>query len=129
MPGQDGLPGRGHGAWHRQRRRSDPAIIRFEQAGADSLRFTNPYSEATGVMTFDGKPYTWSGRGLISGMESTAKAISDHFIEVTGKRNGVLASKTTYNIAADGRTLTMTIVSFDEKGAALPGSVAVYEKQ
>ncbi|MCC6391474.1 MAG: hypothetical protein IT167_12810, partial [Bryobacterales bacterium] len=49
------------GTWQLvSRRRSDPAIIRFEQAGADSLRFTNPYSEATGVMTFDGKPYTWS---------------------------------------------------------------------
>ncbi|MCZ2149912.1 MAG: hypothetical protein LC126_19300 [Bryobacterales bacterium] len=81
------------------------------------------------MMTFDGKPYTWSGRGLLSGMESTAKAISDRSIEVTGKRNPVLASKTTYNISADGRTLTMNSVSFDERGAALPGSVAVYEKQ
>ncbi|MCC6368515.1 MAG: hypothetical protein IT165_33740 [Bryobacterales bacterium] len=118
------------GTWQLvSRRRSDPAIIRFEPAGANSLKFVIPDSETTGVMTFDGKPYTWSGRGLISGMENTAKAISGRSIEVTIKRKGVLASKTTYNISADGRTLTMTGSSFDEKGKALPGSVVVYEKQ
>jgi hypothetical protein len=118
------------GTWQLiSRRRSEPAIVRFEPAGANSLRSFATEPQGMAVMTFDGKPYTMSGRALISGYASTAKAINDRTIEVTTTRNGVLADKRTHAISADGRTLTSTISNFDEKGSALPGGVVVYEKQ
>jgi hypothetical protein len=108
-------------------RTSSPDELIIQPAGTKGITVTNPLGQ-TYTATLDGTPAEVTGPVVISGITTAIKPLNDHTLQVTVARNGVQASKGTWTLSPDGKTLTMSTTRLGpDAGGEL--SVAVYEKQ
>jgi hypothetical protein len=107
-------------------RTSEPAEEKVEAIGSNKLQVTGRTGSKV-TWDFSGKPEPVTGPAVLSGMTDTAKLINENTIEVTGSREGVVIGKSTYTLAKDGKTLTVSSTN----AGSHPGepSVIVYQKQ
>jgi translation elongation factor EF-1alpha len=75
-------------------------------------------------MKFDGKDYEEKGPDVAAGSMSSGKRVNVHTLDVTDKVKGQVMDHTRYQVAPDGKTLTLTI---KETGQPKPLTI-VYDK-
>ena len=76
-------------------------------------------------MKFDGKDYPANGPNVPSGATSSGKRVNANTLEIVDKIKDKVMDHVTYQVSADGNTLTLTI---RETGQPKP-LTAVYEKK
>lgn len=91
----------------------------------DGLSFSTPAYKVVLNMRFDGKDYPANGPTVPSGATSSGKRVEASTLEITDKIKDKVMAHVTYQISADGNTLTLTI---HETGQPKP-LTAVYEKK
>jgi hypothetical protein len=97
------------GTWESVRVKDGPGtdwiFSAYENGG---LTFAEPAWKSVLSMKFDGKEYTGTGPTLPAGYTSSGKRIGSHTLEITGKVQGEVVSRATYQVSHDGKTLTLT---------------------
>ncbi len=91
----------------------------------DGLSFTAPAYQDVINMKFDGREYPETGPNVAPGSTTSGKRVNANTLELTDKIKDKVADTATYQVSADGKTLTMTI---KETGQPNP-VIAVYEKK
>jgi hypothetical protein len=115
------------GTWKPQSFRDNmPDEMRYEPAGANGLKYSDPQG-ATFTVMLDGKPVPFTGPTTFSNTVVAAKQIDDRTIELTQSRGGVVLTTRKQTISADGKTMTITLLP---AGANAAGpSTEVFVKQ
>lgn len=93
--------------------------------GDDGLTFTYPEDNDTISLKFDGQDYPETGPNVVKDSTSSAHRAGPDKLEVTDKVAGKPIDTATYEVSADGATLTMR---FENKGQKSP-QVLVYDRQ
>ena len=93
--------------------------------GSDGLTFSTPAYKEVLNMKFDGKDYPSSGPNVPPGAVTSGKRVNANTLDTTGKIKDQVTDHTTFQVSADGKTMTLTI---HETGQAKP-LTAVYEKK
>jgi hypothetical protein len=62
------------------------------------------------------------------GVVSVARWIGSHVLETVGKKNGQIVGRGTYEVSADGKTMTATVSGMDGSGAAFD-QVIVFDRK
>jgi hypothetical protein len=88
---------------------TSPGEWDIEPYNGDGLTFNTPAYKDTLSMKFDGKEYEEKGPNVALGSMSSCKRVNAHTLEVTDKVKGEVMDHTKYEVAPDGKTLTLTI--------------------
>ena len=75
----------------------------------DGLTFNTPAYKEVLSMKFDGKDYEDKGPNVAPGSVASGKRVDAHTLEVTDKVKGEVMDHTKFQVAPDGKTLTLTI--------------------
>jgi hypothetical protein len=86
----------------------------------------NPTKTDTGVFSFDGKSYPYTGSPVYDA--SSWKQVNASTMEVTRTKAGRVVQTMTIVLSADGKSRTNTTTGVDEKGQQI-NDVAVFDKQ
>ena len=86
----------------------------------------NPTKTDTGVISFDGKSYPYTGAPAFDAR--SYKQVNASTIEWTSTKAGRVVQTTTMVLSADGKSRTLTITGVDEKGQQI-NNVVVFDKQ
>jgi len=76
--------------------------------GSNGLTFKDPAYKETWSFKFDGKDYPGSGPDVPSGAVASAQRIDAHHFQMTYKINGKVLNRNTFEVAPDGKTMTVT---------------------
>lgn len=96
------------------------ASLRFEVSGnAVSLtqagvNMSGKDESSTLTLVADGEEHTVSPQA--PGVVVVSKWLGTHILETTGKRGDTILGRGTYEVAADGHTLTATVAGIDGQG-------------
>jgi len=115
------------GWWDPKTLKSDtPDVSRFERVGS-GLREIGAAGD-TATLTFDGKPAPVTGGAVIRGTAMNARLVDDRTIEIVTTRDGARVGHSTYQLSADGKTLTTSFVA-EGPGTSGKPTVSIYIKQ
>jgi hypothetical protein len=115
------------GAWKRSTLHSNrPPVLKLEPAG-NALKVSSDRG-LTYTLTLDGKDAPVVGADVVTKTTVAGKQVNNHTIEVAVSREGVLASKSTWELSPDGKTMTVTTASVGPDASREP-SIDVYERQ
>jgi hypothetical protein len=123
--GPHGLPGR----WRATSFETTlPPILKYQRSGTAGLTFSDTDSGATYTFLLDDTPVPVVGSGVIAGLMVSAKAVDDHTISFTERRDGAIIQRVVRTVSPTGTTLTVTATPV-VPNAAPESSITVYVKQ
>lgn len=107
------------------------ATLRFEVAGETisltqaGVNMSGKPESSTLALQADGEEHALSPQA--PGMVVVTRWIGPHVLETIGKRGADVVGRGTYEVAADGRTLTASVSGIDAAGAAFE-QVIVFDR-
>ena len=87
-----------------------PTTMEIAKWQKDGYSMSNPTYKDRLNFKFDGKDYTPTGPRVAKGMTVSAEKVDDHTMELTYKLKGKTIETDRWELAADGKTLTDSIV-------------------
>ena len=102
-----------------------PTVLEMTQWNGDGYSLTNATYKGQTDFKLDGKEYTPKGPRVAKGTTVSGKAVDAHKFELTYKLNGKTTETDSWELAADGKTLTDTV---NYSGESKP-EIDVYERQ
>jgi hypothetical protein len=104
---------------------TSPTTLEIEKWQGEGYSFLSPAYKERVDFKLDGKDYTPKGPRVAKGETMSAKRLDDHNIELTYKLKGKTISTESYEVSADGKTLT-DILSFPGQSKS---ETDVYDRQ
>jgi hypothetical protein len=102
-----------------------PATIEITKWQGDGYSMKNVTYKAETDFKLDGKEYMPKGPRVPKGLSVSGKQIDEHKMELTSKLKGHITETDSWELSADGKTLTNTI---NFAGESKP-EVDVYDRQ
>lgn len=100
-------------------------VLQVRPYEGDGLSFTEPATDITRKVKFDGKDYPNAGPNAAHGSTSSIRRISEHVLEMTSKINGEVLNTQKIELSSDLKTLTMTRLIVGETEP----NIRVFERQ
>lgn len=86
-----------------------PGTIEFQKWQADGYSMVSPVYKGHTDLKLDGKDYTPKGPRVAKGTTVSGKGTDDHHMELTYKLKGKTTETDSWELSADGKTLTNTV--------------------
>lgn len=100
-------------------------VLKVQPYEGDGLSFIDSSDGVTRSVKFDGKDYPNVGANVGQGSTSSARRVSEHTVEMTGKLDGKVGATREIKLSPDLQTLTMTVHTPSQREP----NVLVFERQ
>jgi hypothetical protein len=87
---------------------NSPEVWEFDSYESSGLTFKDPAYKETWSVKFDGHDYPGKGPDVPAGAAISAKRIDAFHFEMAFKINGKVMNQSTFEVAPDGKTMTVT---------------------
>jgi hypothetical protein len=115
------------GTWDSDNAKPDPAMaLRIQSYEADGLSIYGPEGQITRSLKFDGNDYPDTGPDLPPGVTSSGRRVNERSLEITRKYKGRLIDTSQFELSADLKTLTLSIILAGENK---PRNIYVFDRE
>jgi hypothetical protein len=115
------------GTWDSDNAKPDSAMaLRIQSYQADGLSIFGPEGQITQSLKFDGNEYLDSGSDAPPGLMSSGRRVNERSLEITRKYKGRLIDTSQFELSADLKTLTLSIILAGENK---PRNTFVFDRE
>jgi hypothetical protein len=115
------------GTWDSDNAKPDSAMaLRIQSYEADGLSIFGPEGQITQSLKFDGNEYSDSGSDAPPGLMSSGRRVNERSLEITRKYKGRLIDTSQFELSADLKTLTLSIIL---RGENKPRNIYVFDRE
>jgi hypothetical protein len=115
------------GTWDSDNAQPDSAMkLQIQSYEADGLSIYGPEGQITRNLKFDGNEYPDSGPDAPPGLVSSGRRVNERSLEIARKYKGRLVDTSQFELSADLKTLTLSIILAGENK---PRNIFVFDRE